>query len=205
MPAVRAVIFDLDECLIDSRAAWAYAVEQALVAVTGQQLRASRDLVTEYRHRPWRHVFAVLCADTTQAQRCCEIAEAMFHRSALKRLLVFEGIGMALDALRASRIQIGAISRLPHSQAIKQIDSTGLDRFVVVLSPTPDNQKWAPAARIDEVVGYLGRNRDDTVVVATTRDLIGREFRVLEAGWGSDAHGDVLLPSDLAPRLRRLG
>ena len=96
MAPVRAVIFDLDECVIDSRPAWAYTVEQTLLAITGRQLRVSNELVEEYRRRPWRHAFAILTSDTGEADRCCALAETMYHRSGLKRLLVHDGIGMAI-------------------------------------------------------------------------------------------------------------
>lgn len=165
MAPVRLVIFDLDETLIDSRKAWAYTVEQAVLAVSGRHVDASA-LVNEYRRRPWRHVFSVVANDPTEAGRCEETANEMFYRSGLKRLLVHDGVGMALDGLRAMRLEIGAISREPHRRAIKQIESTGLDRFLSVLSPTPDGDPWDVAARLAECISYLARQPQEAVYVS---------------------------------------
>jgi phosphoglycolate phosphatase-like HAD superfamily hydrolase len=201
--AVRAVVFDLDECLIDSRAAWAYTVEQSLAAVTGRHLRAGEDLVAEYRRRPWRDVFAILCGDAAGSDRCCEVADAMFRRSALKRLLVHEGIGMALDGLRASRIQIGAISRFPHAEAIKHIESTGLDRFVLVLCPTPRGEVWSPSFRVNEALGYLGCVPREAAYVSADGETAGSEVRTLQARWGTGLDNGLTHPSQLGSALDR--
>ncbi|MBK7725005.1 MAG: hypothetical protein IPI33_07115 [Dehalococcoidia bacterium] len=42
------------------------------------------------------------------------LCDAMFERSAMKKLLVHEGNRMVLHALGGERIEIGAISGLPH-------------------------------------------------------------------------------------------
>lgn len=204
MEAVRAVIFDLDECVIDARAAWVYTVEQTLIAITGRQLRLGEELVEEYRARPWRHAFSILCADPAEAERCCEMAEAMYHRSALKRLLVHDGIGMALDALRARRIQIGVISRLPHGKALKQIESTGIDRFVLVLSPTPIGEAWSPRERINEAISYLGRTYAESVFVSTDDGQTLSFVRVVRAGWACGSAGGLSHPRELTEALQRL-
>ena len=205
MAPVRAVIFDLDECVIDPRPAWAYTVEQTLLAITGRQLRVSNELVEEYRRRPWRHAFAILTSDTGEADRCCALAETMYHRSGLKRLLVHDGIGMALDALRASRVQVGAISRLPHGQAVRQMESTGVDRFVLVLSPTAPGNSWTPSDRVAEVLTYLGRtNQEAAFVAADEEENEDRsELLTIRAGWATKASSGLHHPSEIADVLRR--
>lgn len=154
-PPVRAIIFDLDEVLIDARRAWQYAVEQTLAAVCGRRLSAEA-LIEEYRRRPWGHVFRVLVDSPSERDRCVELAGEVFYRSGMKRLLVHEGVGMGLDRVRAGRIEIGAISREPHSIALKQVQSTGLDRFLSVLSGTPDGSTWDSEARFDDCLSFLG-------------------------------------------------
>ena len=151
----RAVVFDLDEVLIDSRRAWQYALEEAIAATTGQRTDAGR-LSVEYRRRPWRDALLVLTGDDVDRRRCAALCEEMFRRSALKRLLVHDGMGMALDRLRGGQIEMGALSREPHRDALTQIESTGLDRFFSVLSPTAAGAAWDPAERFLECVQYLG-------------------------------------------------
>jgi phosphoglycolate phosphatase-like HAD superfamily hydrolase len=79
----------------------------------------------------------------------------MSQRSAMKRLLVFDGIGMTLDELRGARVELGAISRLPHELARKQIDSTGIDRFLSVLEATDEDQPWEPMRLIERSAAFL--------------------------------------------------
>ncbi len=40
-PHPRAIVFDLDRALIDPRPAWRYAVEEAVVSVTGRPVQAA--------------------------------------------------------------------------------------------------------------------------------------------------------------------
>ena len=149
-PHPRAVIFDLDRCLIDSRNAWRYCIEESIAAATGRRLDAAA-LVAEYHTRPWLDALSVLTGERAEAHRCEELCATMFERSAMKKLLVFEGIGMALDALRGERMELGAISRLPHALAVKQVQSTGLDRFVAVVAAGP----WAPADQVGRCLAFL--------------------------------------------------
>src|SRR6185312_5356030 len=129
----KAVIFDLDEALLDQRRAWQYAVEESVAMVCNRRIDASR-LVAEYRGRPWGHALAVVVDEPAERLRCCELCVTVFERSGLKRLLVHEGIGMGLDAVRAAHVEMGAISRSRHNLALKQVQSTGLDRFLAVLA-----------------------------------------------------------------------
>jgi phosphoglycolate phosphatase-like HAD superfamily hydrolase len=154
--AIRAVIFDLDETLLDRAPAWTYAVEEAVISVTGRRVDTA-PLRAEYRLRPWRQVLSVLLSEHSEIDRCEELCPRMFYRSAMKRLLVHEGIGMALDHLRAARMDLGAVTREPQAVAIKQIQSTGLDRFLTVLAATPAAGSWDVAARLRECLAFLDR------------------------------------------------
>ena len=89
----------------------------------------------------------------------------MYERSAMKRLLVHVGMGMALDNVRAHRVEMGAISREPHRIAVKQIESTGLDRFLSVLAPTPAGDGWVVRDRIGECLAFLERPPAEAVYV----------------------------------------
>lgn len=150
----KAIVFDLDEVLIDSRPAWLYSLEEAMVSVSGRR-ENFRPLVEEYRRRPLRDVLAILLPAPADRDRCESLFSMMYGRSAMKKLLVHERVGMRLDQLRSQRVEMAAITRLPHNMAMRQIESTGLDRFFSVLSPTPTGEKWDPPARTKDCLGYL--------------------------------------------------
>jgi phosphoglycolate phosphatase-like HAD superfamily hydrolase len=154
MARPKAIVFDLDEVLIDARPAWLYALEESVVSVSGRR-ENFRPLVGEYRRRPLRDVLAMLLPQPAERDRCETLFATMYARSAMKKLLVHEGVGMALDQLRSLRIESAAITRLNHPMAMRQIESTGLDRFFSVLSPTPEGERWDPAARTKQCLGYL--------------------------------------------------
>lgn len=189
-PHPRAIIFDLDRCLIDSRKAWVYCIEESIAAAHGRRVDASR-LVDEYHARPWRDALGILAGNTEEARRCEELCRQMFERSAMKKLLVYEGVGMALDSLRSERIELGAISRLPHRLAVKQVQSTGLDRFLAVVAASPADAGWQVSARIGECLTFLeAQPRRCAFVSGETRDLeeaTGEGLRPYVAGWSSGA------------------
>jgi phosphoglycolate phosphatase-like HAD superfamily hydrolase len=181
----RALVFDLEEALLDRRNAWQYAVEESVAAVCGERLSA-RELVAEYRMRPWGHALSILVVDRQRQLEVERACVATYERSAMKRLLVHEGIGMALDAVRAHRVEMGAISREPHGIAIKQIESTGLERFLSVLSPTREGERWDVAARLQECARFLEREPAEIAYVGSdVRDLDAAR----EAGFGAAAAG----------------
>ncbi|OAI44573.1 hypothetical protein AYO38_00320 [bacterium SCGC AG-212-C10] len=162
---LRAVVFDLDEALLDSRRAWQYTIEEALVSVTGRRIEAG-PLVDEYRRRPWRDALAVLLASSEERERAEQLCGRMYERSGMKKLLVHEGLGMALDELRAGRLEMGAITRRPHAIAMRQIESTGLDRFLTVLAPTPGGEPWDAPLRIAECARFLTREMEHVAFVS---------------------------------------
>lgn len=184
----KAIVFDLDETLIDHAPAWVYAVEEALVAITGRREKV-RPLVAEYRQRPLRDVFGILTGSRQESERCEQLFVAMYGRSALKKLLVHEGVGMALDQIRGVRIEMAAITRLPHATAMRQIESTGLDRFFSVMSPTPAGEGWSVTARTKECLGYLGYEPSRCAFVSGVKgDLMeaaGMGLVAYEAGWAT--------------------
>ncbi|MGE3073842.1 MAG: HAD family hydrolase [Dehalococcoidia bacterium] len=167
-PHPRAIIFDLDRCLIDSRNAWRYCIEESIAAAIGRRTDAG-ELVEEYHIRPWRDALQILAPEPRDTMRCEDLCATMYERSAMKKLLVHEGVGMALDALRGERIELGAISRLPHSLTVKQVQSTGLDRFLAVVAATPAGERWHAGVRIQQCLSFLEAEPERSAYAAADR------------------------------------
>jgi beta-phosphoglucomutase-like phosphatase (HAD superfamily) len=205
--SLRAVIFDLDEALLDRSKAWAYTVEEAVASVTGRRIDAA-PLAIEYSNRPWRHALGIVLSDPDELEAAASLCGDMYARSALKRLLVQEGAGMALDALRGASVEIGAISREPHAIARRQVDSTGLDRFLAVLSPTPDREHWDPGARLAECRGFLEYEPPKCAFIAADARALeaGRDagFMAFVAGWCGSAPGRTFPVLDQPSSVARL-
>jgi len=207
-PHPRLVIFDLDRAIIDARPAFAYAVEEAVAAVTGRRISA-RDLADAYHTRPWRDALRILLDDPRERDAAEDLCLQYAARSALKRLLVFEGVGMALDALRAEQIDMAAITRHPYQLARKQIESTGLDRFFALVVPPPAG-RFDPAAQLAEAFRLLETAPAETAVVAPgrfERTAAERAGAVaVAAAWAveHDPGGiDVAAPAELLEALLR--
>jgi len=208
-PHPRAVIFDFDRALIDPRRAWRYAVEESVASLSRVRIDAG-PLVEEYHTRPFSHAMAILLDDRVLMERCTALAEEMYRRSALKRLLVHEGVGMALDALRGELVDIAAVSRLPRAQAMKQAESTGLDRFLAILVGTGDGQAWNPVAAARICLDFLEWPVSEAAYIgpdSRDRDAAGRAgMASFCAGWSPGAEpGErvIMSPRDVLPDLLR--
>ena len=203
-----AVVMDLDEALLDRREAWLYAIEESVAAITGTRISA-RSLLDEYRLRPPRDALRILLRDSAGIDHCEALSWQMYRRSAMKRLLVHEGVGMALDALREARVEVGVISREAHPDALKQIESTGLDRFVTVLSATAAGTPWDPGSRWGDCLRFLDQRPERCAFVSPfPEDLQVIEQTgadVLAAGWVEvppPAHDALRHPAALVRVLR---
>jgi phosphoglycolate phosphatase-like HAD superfamily hydrolase len=157
-----------------------------VISVTGRRVEAG-PLCAEYRHRPWRHALGVLLDRPEEVRECAELCEAIYRRSAMKRLLVQEGIGMALDTLRGASVEIGAISREPHAVARAQVDSTGLDRFLTVLATTPDGEPFRALERIEQCRAFMEwpveRCAFVSHVARDLREAANAGYRCFGAAW----------------------
>lgn len=198
----RAVIFDLDHSVIDSATAWSYAVEEAVALVAGRRVDCRR-LVEGYQWRPWRDALRVVLDRGEDAARCEALCEVLFSRSAMKRLTVFDGIGVGLDRLRAGRIEIGGITRHAHAVARRQLESTGIDRFLTVLSSQPPGETWNATARIRDCLVFLECPPGRAALVAADPFELSAAtklgLRAFGAGWVRGA-GERLQPAVPDPR-----
>ena len=174
----------------------------------GRRIKA-RPLVGEYHRRPWTHVLALLLQTTEQRSRCEAVCIEISKRSGLKKLLVHEGMGMALDALRGDQIDVGAITRQPHALALKQAQSTGLDRFLAVLAATPADATYDPTARLAQCVTFLKRSPSDCAVVSGDPDdrraAKNGGFRLFFPAWVADppaGASTIPAPAQLLASLR---
>ncbi len=197
VPGPKAIIFDLDEVLLDSSRAWQYAIEEAVASICRTRIDAG-PLADEYRRRPWSHALAVIVEDPLQRERCEQLCREIFYRSGMKRLLVHDGISMGLDHLRSRQVEVGAISREPHGIALKQIQSTGLDRFLSVLSATPE-ERWDPGERFADCLGFLDYEASVCAFVsadmADLRSVEARGGRCFAPGWLEPVPGRPVIPS----------
>lgn len=187
-----AVVFDLEEALLDRRKAWLYTIEQSISIVTGERVDA-QPLVEEYWRRPYAHAIDVLVAERSRRSACEARCAEIYRRSAMKSLRVQEGIGTALIRLVAAQVQVGAASREPHLVARKQIEATGLDRFVTVLASTPEGDSWNVASCLAVCMAFLDCDPKDCMYVTPSRDDAEAARRT---GWRSLIAGWALPPSD---------
>ncbi len=161
--------------------------------MTGERPRVT-ELVEEYHTRPWRQALSILLRDPGQTARCEELCEQMYTRSAMKRLLVHEGIGMALDAMRGEMIDMAGISRLPNNLAVKQAQSTGMDRFMAVVCGTAEGTAWSPGERFLQCAALLESDPTEAAFVSPDaldrREVAGLGPQVFVAGWNPSAEGD---------------
>ncbi len=207
--ALRAVIFDLDDTLLVRDRAWQYAVEEAVISVTGRRVQAA-PLAFEYRNRPWRHALDVVLQPGEDRARCETLCAEMYRRSAMKRLLIHDGLGMALDKLRGERVEMGAVSREPHAIALKQVQSTGLDRFLAVLAATPAGDPWDATTRIGACLAFLEREPRACAFVSGDRlDLTAagaaglRPFEAIWAGNSEAGPSSIESPAGLTRAILR--
>lgn len=198
----KAILFDLDRVLIDSRRAWCYAIEESVLATCGERVVAE-PLLAEYHSRPLRHALSIIVPDRQRLPACVDLCSRILDRSALKRLLVFDGVAMALDAMRDTTVEVGVVSRHPHRLARLHIESTGLDRFLAVLAAAPGG-RWNLDAQLRQCCDFLEVDASRVLYVGlsehtSTARALG--FDALCAGWAEaePAAGEAALatPADL--------
>ncbi|MGD9933941.1 MAG: HAD family hydrolase [Dehalococcoidia bacterium] len=185
------MVVDLDEVLLLREPAWRYAIEEAVAATTGQRVDASR-ISAEYRFRPWRHALSVILNDAADLPRVEPLCRDIYERSAMKRLLVQDGIGMVLDRFRGEGVEVAAVSREPHHIARKQIESTGIDRFLAALSARGEGTEDVLLA-VEDCLAFMEHEISRCALVSPDVQVLrvaeARGLRCFEAAWGHSASG----------------
>ncbi len=196
----QAVVVDLDEVLLLREPAWRYALEEAVAATTGRRVDAS-GISAEYRFRPWRHALSVILDDDADLPRVEPLCRDIYERSAMKRLLVQDGIGMVLDRFRGEGVEVAAVSREPHNIARRQIESTGIDRFLSALSARGDSTEDIMDA-VDDCLAFMEHETTRCALVSpdvrVLRIAKARGLCCFEAAWERPASG--AFPALGAPR-----
>lgn len=196
----RAVIVDLDEVLLLRERAWRYALEEAVAATTGDRIDASK-ISSEYRLRPWRHALSIVLRDESGTGSIASLCQDIYERSAMKRLLVHDGIGMVLDRFRGEGVEVAAVSREAHQTARKQAESTGIDRFLTALSARGDKAEDILLA-VRDCLSFMEHDVRRCAVVSpdvgVLRLAAGIGLACYESAWDGTASGEF--PALAAPR-----
>jgi phosphoglycolate phosphatase-like HAD superfamily hydrolase len=188
------VLFELEHTLLDRRPAWQYAFEQAVGTVCHERIDA-RDLAENYAHRPVMHALAVVTDDLGVRVECARRWEQLFYRSAMKKLMVHDGVTMMLDRMRHAGIELGVISHEPHTVARKELESTGLDRFLTVLAAQPIDATWLPGERIEQCRTFLEYPPEEICLISWDEDDVdaaeGMGALALRASWPTAEVGET--------------
>jgi len=159
VPAVRAVLFDLDGTLIDSEQHTEEAVE-AVVArygIAGFALPA-----TETHGRTWESVAKEIRARTSLRVDVAELAAAMLEHwvAGTAHVIPIPGAPEAIRAASASGLKLGVVSSSPRSVIDSFLDRLGVGQFIdararigaeAVRATKPDPHGFLLAARALEV------------------------------------------------------
>ena len=130
----RAVFFDLDGCLIDSRVPIARGVNRALTAI-GRAARPEAEL-HRYIGPPllasFREILSDGGADTALAARCVDLYRAIYPELARIHTVVVPGVEAMLAAVAAAT-RVAVVTSKPAAFARPLLTSTGLDRWITEL------------------------------------------------------------------------
>ncbi|HET7652516.1 MAG TPA: HAD hydrolase-like protein [Acidimicrobiales bacterium] len=176
-----AVLFDLDGCLIDSRAGILASVH---VAMSACGLAPMPDAELEWLiGPPLRTGFAELCRrvgrdDASLAQALLDAYRADYHDTMLDHTPLVSGVESLVRALSASR-PVGVVTSKPRVLALEILEHHGLvEVFSVVEGPTFDE---ADEPKVDT----LGRALVELDGL-TASTMVGDRHHDIEAG---RAHG----------------
>lgn len=154
----RSVFFDLDGCLVDSRAAIAHGINHALADVglphrpepelyrfIGPPLLATfTELLTEHGHDP------------AGARGCVAAYREVYGQVSLERTRVVPGVDRVLERL-AGEVRLAVVTSKPAEFAEPILAVVGLDRwFGGVFAPPLDALEEAKSAALERALSWAG-------------------------------------------------
>ncbi|WP_052669047.1 HAD hydrolase-like protein [Nitriliruptor alkaliphilus] len=159
---VRTVFFDLDGCLVDSRAAIAHCINHALTSA-GLPRRAE-DALHRYIGPPLLSTFVELLLedgrDPSGAHDCVAAYRKVYGEVSLERTLVVPGVGRVLERL-AGEVQLAVVTSKPAEFAQPILVSVGLDRwFGGVFAPPLDALEEPKAEALERALAWAGVGSD---------------------------------------------
>ena len=191
--STSAVLFDLDGCLIDSRAGILASVH---VAMSSCGLAPLPDAELEWLiGPPLRSGFAELCrrmgrddADGSAAQALLDAYRVDYHQTMLGRTPLVDGIGDLLARLAGAR-PIGVVTSKPRALAVEILGHHGLLRWMTVVEgPSFDEADEPKTETLARALASLdGGPRASTMVGDRHHDVeAGRAhgLRTIGVTWG---------------------
>lgn len=145
---IKAVLFDLDNTLIDFRAMKKASVDAALEAMLDAGLKASREkagatLWKIYRKRgmEYQRVFQEMMRRLQGSvdYRALAAGVVAYKRAKESKLIPYPGVRKALEALRRRGIKLGVVSDAPRIQAWTRLAAMNLHKsfdFVIAFEET---------------------------------------------------------------------
>jgi phosphoglycolate phosphatase len=203
-----AVLFDLDGVLVDSRLAFARAVNHALLA-NGLQPLPEEDL---HRHLgpPLHETFRTLVAEEALIAPCVDSYRARYREHGAHESSVFDGIAQLLGTLSRRAPLLVATSK-PRALAEPLLEELDLRRyFQAVLGPELDSEDEQKAVTIARAIELLPSDARALMVGDRRHDIAGAHANGIPAvgvlwGIGSEAElrgagAEVLVrsPAELA-------
>ncbi|WP_052669057.1 HAD hydrolase-like protein [Nitriliruptor alkaliphilus] len=218
---VRSVFFDLDGCLVDSRAAIAHSINHALTSASLP--RHAEAALHRFIGPPLLSTFVELLThhgrDPSGAHDCVAAYRDVYGEVSLERTVVVPGVGLVLERL-AGEVQLAVVTSKPAEFAEPILASVGLDRwFSEVFAPPLDALEEPKAAALERALAWAGVSSDPTR--RSDAWMCGDRYHDIEAGracgtatvgvtWGigdraelEAAGADAIVddPADLVPLL----
>jgi phosphoglycolate phosphatase len=207
----RAVLFDLDGVLVDSRVPFARGVNGALIA-QGLPPRPEQELY-RYLGPPLHETFAALVPEPSLIEPCVERYRARYRARAALETTVFAGIPELLQRLSVHLAMAVATSK-PHALAEPLLEALGMRSFfLAVIGPDLASENEPKAVTVERAIGALPPGSVPVMVGDRSYDVAAAHehgLRAIGVLWGigstaelTTAGADALArnPSELAELL----